>query len=236
MEDKIKRKLRIYNPGAFVAGLFFMVVCIISVVSLWTEEIKQKSHGLEITQEFYIDSTLKNNTSPKYEAKIVGRIRNNSGEPIENIVLYFEVETLRDGKQATTEIAIDYLEVGEERYISVTKSAEQPYEIINKMKAQIGDGEKFAISKGDSFAFTLATSVTLLIIPGVMLVIAFKPKRGKELERELEIEEIKSEMERKIKKLKKAKGVRCEYCGLINQVDATRCEGCGATVEYKSEE
>ena len=68
----------------------------------------------------------------------------------------------------------------------------------------------------------------------IMIAIAFKPKK-KDIERELEIEEIKAEMDKKIKKLKKAKYVVCEYCGLKNQIDATRCEGCGATVEYKSE-
>lgn len=229
-----KRKFRIYNPGALIAGVFILMICLWSFISLCVEEANKNSHGLEITQEFYVDSDLKSASSPRYETKIVGRIKNNNNHVVEDIVLHIEVETLIGKDVGTAKIIIDRIEANQEYYVSVKQQAEMAYEIINEIKVQIGDGEKIAMGYGSSMIYTIVSGAIMLIIPSVMIAIAFKPKK-KDIERELEIEEIKAEMDKKIKKLKKAKYVVCEYCGLKNQIDATRCEGCGATVEYKSE-
>lgn len=231
-----KRKFRIYNPGALVAGVFFLMVCLGAFISLCVEEANKNSHGLEITQEFYVDSDLKSALNPKYETKIVGRIKNNNNHVVEDIVLHIEVETLIGKDIGTAKITIDRIEANEEYYVSVTKPSGKAYEVINEMMVQIGDGEKLAIGYGDSMLYTIIGGLTMMIVPVVMIALAFKPnKNSKSYQRDQEIEEIKAEMENKIKKLKKAKYVKCEYCGLKNQIDATRCEGCGATVEYKSE-
>ena len=234
-----KSKLKIHNIGAFVIGLFFLACCIIGLVTTVVEYATQNSHGFEISEKFYVSSTQNAMSNPKFKTKIVGRIKNNNDYDAENIVLHIEVETWNDEKTATAKITIPFIKAGEEYYVNVSEQSEYDYQLINNIFIQIGNNPKEEIVyDGESILYTLIGFVPMMIIPTFLLRAALHgSKFKKDKDHDEEIAELKAEMERKIKKLKKAtKGVKCEYCGLLNKVDATRCEGCGATVEYNNDE
>lgn len=233
-----KIKFKIYNPVFLLVGVFFLVIVLSSIIPVVISSFPQKPYGVEMTQNFDVDSNLNGSFNQPYTVSVTGEIKNTNNKDIENITLHITLKVLGEKKEATIQITIPLLKAGEKYYVSEEYASKEHFSSVTKACVQVGDQGKQEMTTGSDMLFTLIGIIPMLIIPIFMLRIAFvKPKRKSKSQDDEDIEQIKAEFEKKIKKLKKAKkGIKCEYCGIVNKVDATRCEACGAVVVHDVEE